>query len=170
MLGDRINLTMGMFRADVLPFLPVEEDAAGNKNGRRLVNDADLQANGWALHTVTLPRGAGQSNSGNRRSQPCRDLSRSDVTVLKKVIIYDGIHIQLANETTYQSLRGFYQSAAAKSAKRHTFSAAAPRITPTSFSSMEPRSDSEPSRSPKPVRRPTGRGSRKRSIVPSPAT
>ena len=36
---------MATFRADVLPFLPVQEDAAGNKNGRRLVNDSELLAN-----------------------------------------------------------------------------------------------------------------------------
>ena len=115
-LATGSNLTMSMFRADVLPFLPVQEDAAGLKNGRRLVNDADLQANGWALNTVTLPEANGNQvpeSAGASLVVIYRDESQP----LRKIVLYDGISILKPGAVMSQTLRGFYQSSPTKSAK-----------------------------------------------------
>ena len=40
------SITMHMFQGDVLRFLPVKVDSAGKPTGKRLVNSADLAAQG----------------------------------------------------------------------------------------------------------------------------
>src|SRR5205823_5026412 len=59
--GNGAPIALSMFRADVLRYLPLQRDASGNPTGKRLVNDADLQAAGFPLHTVKLP----DSGTGN---------------------------------------------------------------------------------------------------------
>ncbi|MGH9201938.1 MAG: hypothetical protein ACRD2A_11965, partial [Vicinamibacterales bacterium] len=88
-----VPLTMTMFRADVLRFLPIRLDKDDNPTGKRLVNSSDLTAHGLPPHTVTLPvrqgnqipEGAGASLVVvyGHPSQP-----------LRKIVFYDGIHIQ----------------------------------------------------------------------------
>ena len=110
------NLQMAMFRADVLPFLPVQKDAAGNKTGKRLVNDADLQANNFPLHTVRLPQGNGNlapESAGASLVVVYRDPTQP----LRKIVLYDGIYIQPIGGTMTQHLRGFYKSSPTSSAK-----------------------------------------------------
>jgi hypothetical protein len=110
-------LTMHMLRADVLSLLPVEKDANGNLTGRRVVNDADLQARNLPLHTVKLPKfGTGNvvpESAGASLVVVYRDLTQP----LRKIVIYDGIHVLPPDTPMSQQLQGFYQSAATKSAK-----------------------------------------------------
>ena len=112
-------LTATMFRVDVLRWLPIRTDADGRITGKRLVNDADLLAHGLPLHQVQLPEAAGGGNhvpqsAGASLVIVYRDPSQP----LRKIVMYDGIHVQSSlNEVTTQSLRGFYQSSAVKSAQ-----------------------------------------------------
>jgi len=63
--------TLFVYRADVLRYLPYKHDqATGQPLGQRLVNDADLIANGFPLHTVSLPdTGAGGTTSPSTGNQ-----------------------------------------------------------------------------------------------------
>ena len=97
---------MTMFRADVLRLLPLQLGADGQPNGRRLVNDADLLANGFALNTVTLPEGSGNqvpSSAGATLLVVYRDATQP----LTKISLYDGICVQEPGATMNQTIRGF---------------------------------------------------------------
>ena len=85
------SLSMNMFRADVLRFLPVKVDSAGKPTGKRLVNDADLTAQGLDPHTVKLPVRDGNGvpeSAGASLVVVYRDQNPN--APLKKVVIYDG--------------------------------------------------------------------------------
>ena len=85
------SLSMNMFRADVLRFLPVKVDSAGKPTGKRLVNDADLTAQGLDPHTVKLPVRDGNGvpeSAGASLVVVYRDQNPN--APLKKVLIYDG--------------------------------------------------------------------------------
>ena len=115
-------LSMHFFRADVLRFLPIRyapniATPDDNPTIKRLVNDTDLQAHNLPLHDVKLPARQGnqipESAGGtlvvvyNNPSEP-----------LRKIVFYDGIHIQAdLNATMTQTLQGFYRSATTPSAK-----------------------------------------------------
>jgi len=110
-------LTRHIFRADVLRFLPMLLDKDDYETGRFLVNDSDLVANGFPLHTVTLPVTIGNEDpesAGASLLVVYRDLTEP----LRKIVIYDGIYTQ-PNITVpmEQTLQGFYLSSTAKSAK-----------------------------------------------------
>jgi hypothetical protein len=112
-----VPLRMTLFRADVLPFLPVREDAEGRPTGKRIVNSADLTRHGLTPHTVYLPVSAGNQvpeSAGATLVVVFNKLSGP----LRKVVMYDGIFIQ-PNTTTpmIQSLQGFYKSASVADAK-----------------------------------------------------
>jgi hypothetical protein len=128
--GSGATYTMTMFRADVFHLLPIQLDGNGKPTGRRLVNDTDLLNNGLALNTVTLPNG----NSGNQIPSAAGAtlfvLYRSASMPLTKVVVYDGIYLQSPGVTMHQTIRGFYQSAAAKSAKlTHIVGSGSPNST-----------------------------------------
>lgn len=117
-------LAMHAFRADVLRFLPFREDANGSPTGKRVVNTADLTAHDLPAHTVKLPKfGTGNQvpeTAGASLVVVYRDPTPDSpqyANPLRKVVIYDGIHVQLPDETTTHTLQGFYQSAATKSAR-----------------------------------------------------
>ena len=113
-------LTMHQFRADVLRFLPVRVDKDNKSTGKRLVNDADLATQGEAAHTVSLPTRNGNQIPESAGASLVIVYRNPDPTEkLRKVVIYDGIHIQDSlQEATTLSLRGFYKSASFnKSAK-----------------------------------------------------
>jgi hypothetical protein len=110
-------LMMTKFRADVLRFLPIRLDQDNQPTGKRIVNAADLTAHGLAQHTVTLP-----VRTGNQLPESAGAsllvVYRDETQPLRKVVVYDGIHIQPSLTTPMtQSLQGFYKSAAVKSAK-----------------------------------------------------
>lgn len=110
-------LLMTKFRADVLRFLPIRLDKDNKPTGKRVVNAADLTAHGFAQHSVTLP-----VRTGNQLPESAGAslliVYRDSTQPLRKIILYDGIHIQPSLQTpTTQTLRGFYKSAAVKSAK-----------------------------------------------------
>ena len=114
--GDKLT----MLRADVRRLLPPQLDSAGKPTGRRLANHADLlkyqaqavaagsPTDNWLL-TVTLP----EAGTGNKVPQSAgasllivyRDPD-PDPTVpsppqpLRTVVVYDGVKIQGAGETT----------------------------------------------------------------------
>src|SRR5438093_2639388 len=108
-------LTMSMFRADVLHLLQLNPNVKKPEN--RLVNDTDLQANGFALNTVTLP----ESGSGNNPPQSAGAslfvVYRDATQPLRKIVVNDGIFIQAQGATTTQTLQGFYKASATPSAK-----------------------------------------------------
>ena len=52
---------MHEFRANALPLLPLRVDKNGEATGKRIVNNADLVANGFPLHTVKLPVRSGNN-------------------------------------------------------------------------------------------------------------
>jgi hypothetical protein len=110
-------LAMIQFRADVLRFLPIRLDKNNQPTGKRLVNDADLTAHGLPLHSVTLPTRNGNQipeSAGASLVFVYRDPSEP----LRKIVFYDGIQIlPTLTESMTQTVRGFYRSSTAKSAK-----------------------------------------------------
>ena len=110
-------LTLTMFRADVLRLLPPQLDANGNSTGKLLVNDADLVSYGLPLNTVTLP----EAGTGNQTPQSAGAsllvIYRNPSEPLRSITLYDGVYVQPPGATMTQTLRGFYQSSAAKSAR-----------------------------------------------------
>jgi hypothetical protein len=112
--GSGATYKMQTLRADVLRDLPIPTDPeTGAPVGKRLINDDDLLAHGFPLHTVTLP----DSGTGNQVPQTAgatlvviyRDPSES----LKAVVLYDGLHIKAPGTTPVtQMLQGFYEAAA----------------------------------------------------------
>ena len=111
------RLTATMFRADVLRLLPRQKDKNGTSTGKLLVNDTDLRSNNLAPHTVTLPeRGKGKvvpDSAGASLVVVYRDAALP----LRKIVLYDGMHIAAPLEVTTQTIRGFYQSDTSKKAK-----------------------------------------------------
>ena len=110
------NLTMTMFRADVLRLLPEQLDAGRLATAKRLVNDADLSAAGLGPNTVTLPQLNGNlvpESAGASLVIVYRDPAQP----LRKISLYDGIYIQPQGDSMLQHLRGFYKSAAGASAR-----------------------------------------------------
>jgi hypothetical protein len=112
-----VPLSMRMFRADVLRFLPMQVDKNDKPTGKRLVNDSDLAARGLPPHTVTLPVRTGNEipeSAGASLFVVYRDSTQP----LRKIVMYDGIFIKPAlNVDMVQSLQGFYRSSADKSAQ-----------------------------------------------------
>jgi len=110
-------LTMVQFRADVLRFLPIRLDRDNKPTGKRMVTDDDLGDHNLPLHSVTLPTRNGNQipeSAGASLVLVYRDLSEP----LRKIVVYDGIYIQPSlNDAMTQTIRGFYQSAASRSAK-----------------------------------------------------
>jgi VCBS repeat-containing protein len=108
-----VPLTLTMFRADVLRWLPIRLDKDNKPTGKRLVNDADLLAHGLPLHQVKLPVRNGNQvpeSAGASLVVVYRDPSQP----LRKIVFYDGVHIQSSlSEVTTQSLQGFYKSSSA---------------------------------------------------------
>ena len=80
-----------VFRADVLHLLPLNPNV--NKTESRLVNDADLQANGFALNSRGAAGKWAGKPSAKRRRQPVRGLPRSDGTV-EKIVVHDDASFQ----------------------------------------------------------------------------
>jgi hypothetical protein len=122
--GDLANLgggqTQYVFRADVLKYLPYKRDpATGRPTGDRLVNDADLTANGFAPHTVSLPdSGIGWLLSFFTHQSAYLTEGASLVVVyriagapLKSVVLYDGgFALSSQNPQMTQTIQGFYQA------------------------------------------------------------
>jgi hypothetical protein len=112
-----VPLTLTMFRADVLRWLPIRMDKDNQPTGKRLVNDVDLIAHGLPLHQVKLPE-----RSGNQVPESAGAslvvVYRDPAQPLRKIVVYDGVHVQSSlSEVTTQSLQGFYKSSAATSAQ-----------------------------------------------------
>ena len=116
-------LTMHQFRADVLRFLPIRLDRDNKPTGKRLVNDTDLTTQNEALHSVSLPTRNGNQIPESAGASLVIVYRNPDPTEpLRKIVIYDGIHVQESlQEATRLTLRGFYKSASSatgpKSAK-----------------------------------------------------
>jgi hypothetical protein len=112
--------TLLVYRADVLRYLPYKKDSlTGQPLGQRLVNDADLVANGSDPHTVSLPdTGAGGSTSPSTGNQAYLTEGVSLVVVyrvggapLKSVVIYDGGYtFNSVNPIMMQTIQGFYEA------------------------------------------------------------
>jgi VCBS repeat-containing protein len=98
-----------MFRADVLPLLPKRLDANNQWTGKYYANGS---------HTVSLPE-----TGGNRAVQSAGAtlvlVYRNPAQPLRKIVIFDGAYPQLdaSGIALSQNLRGYYESASAKSAK-----------------------------------------------------
>jgi X-X-X-Leu-X-X-Gly heptad repeat protein len=111
--GQGAQYTMNMMRADVKRLLPVDP------TGRLLVNDQELTANGYPLHTVTLP----EAGSGNQVPQSAGAtlvvIWRDESQPLRRILFYEGIAIleNVAGAKLEQTIRGIYQSSATKSAR-----------------------------------------------------
>jgi hypothetical protein len=110
-------LTMVQFRADVLRLLPIRLDKDNNPTTKRLVTDEDLDQAGLPPHRVQIP-----TRNGNQIPESAGAslllVYRDPAEVLRKIVIFDGIHIQASiADTMTQRLRGFYKSAAPASAK-----------------------------------------------------
>ena len=115
-------LAMHEFRANVLPLLPLRVDKNGEATGKRIVNNADLVANGFPLHTVKLPVRSGNNlpeSAGATLVVVYRDPNPDRAqNPLRKVVMYDGLYIQPGiNVAMEQTLQGFYKAAATKSAR-----------------------------------------------------
>lgn len=114
-------VTMTKFRADVLSLLPEQKDANGAPTGRHIVNTADLLARGLPEHLVRLPKVGTWTESAGATLLVVYQNSEPDSAQipnpLRKIVVYDGIQIQAPGTTLTQPLRGFYKSAAIKSAR-----------------------------------------------------
>jgi len=118
------------FRADVLRYLPYKKDpATGRPLGQRLVNDADLVANGLPLHTVSLPDSGGggtQSPSSGNQAYLTEGVSllvvyRVAGAPLRSVVIDDGGYtFSPVNPTMTQTVQGFYQASTTAPAGKMT--------------------------------------------------
>jgi len=103
--------TLYMMRADVLALLPLQKDENGFPTGRRLVNDMDLVAAGMtAGHKIRLP----EAGTGNQTPQSAGAslflVYRDPSEPLRRIVVYDGLHVAQRGETTVQRIRGFLQS------------------------------------------------------------
>ncbi|HET9362739.1 MAG TPA: hypothetical protein VFO58_23475, partial [Vicinamibacterales bacterium] len=105
--------TLFMMRADVLMLLPLQLDENGFPTGRRLVNNMDLTAAGLPLNTVRLP----ERGTGNQTPQTAGAslflVYRDPSAPLKRIVVYDGLHVMQQGETGVQRIRGFLQSSGA---------------------------------------------------------
>jgi hypothetical protein len=108
-----------VYRADVLRYLPVPATANGTPTGQRLVNDADLTANGFPLTVVSLPdSGSGGSTSPSTGNQAellegvsLLVIYRTPAGPLKSVVLYDGGYTFSANNPLMkQTVQGFYEA------------------------------------------------------------
>jgi len=102
---------MKAYRADVLRFLPFKTDASGQPIGKRLVNDADLNAAGLDGHTVKLPD-AGKGNSVPSSAGASLFVVYRDPSLpLRAIVVYDG-GFTLDHSTGVLTLpvQGFYQA------------------------------------------------------------
>ncbi len=119
-LDDGPGQTLYVFRADVLRYLPYKRDAVtGGPVGDRLVNDADLTANGFAPHTVSLPDSGKTWLISLLTHSPTYLTEGASLVVvyrvagapLKSVVIYDGgFAINSANPVMTQTIQGFYEA------------------------------------------------------------
>jgi hypothetical protein len=98
-----------MWRADVLPLLPKQYDANDKWTGRYLVNDIP--------HQVTIGTPGGGNTLSTTAGATLMLVYRDPTEPLRKIVVYDGVHAQAQGTTTSQTIRGFYQSAATRSAK-----------------------------------------------------
>ena len=112
-------LTMTEFRVDVLRLLPVRMDKDNKATTKRLVNHTDLVAHGQTPLTVTLPIRSGNQIPESAGASVVAVYKNPDPTTpLRKIVFYDGIHIQdSVDEQTPLTLSGFYQSSPTKSAQ-----------------------------------------------------
>lgn len=116
------SLSMHMFMADVLRFLPVKVDSAGKPTGKRLVNDADLQAQQLDRHEVTLPVRDGNAvpeSAGASLVVVYRNPAHDPVAnPLKKILIYSGNVIKPDVATSVDlTIAGIYRSSVQRSAR-----------------------------------------------------
>src|SRR6185503_13412807 len=100
-------LQMTNLRADVLEMLP-KQMANGKPTGRLLGNDADLPTvNGVKqLHTVGVPESLG-NNPPDTAGASLVVVYRNPAanTPLKRIVLYDGMHIAPQGEITQQTIR-----------------------------------------------------------------
>jgi hypothetical protein len=100
---------ISMMRADVLRLLPPQLDETGRPTGRRLVNDADLTANGLDPHSVSLPD-SGIFNFAPQSAGASLLVIYQDpnpATALTSIVVYDGLHVQARGADTQLTIRGF---------------------------------------------------------------
>ena len=90
-------------------------DVSGNPTGRLLVNDADPEANGSALNTVTLPETAPATRCRPAAGASLFIVYRDAAQPLTSISLYDGIFVQAPGAAMTQTLRGFLQSSASTS-------------------------------------------------------
>ena len=94
-------LSVTLFRADVLRLLPPQLDVNGRTTGKLLAN---------GTHSVTLPT-AGRGNAVPDSPGATLVLVYRDPALpLRKIILYDGLHIAAQGVVTTQTIQGFYQS------------------------------------------------------------
>jgi leucine proline-enriched proteoglycan (leprecan) len=102
--GGGANLSLTMYRADVLQLLPPEFDANGISTGRRLANGS---------HTVKLP----EAGTGNQTPQSAGASllvvyrSPSASAALTRVVVYDGLYVQIQGTAFEHTIRGFFDAA-----------------------------------------------------------
>ena len=128
--GAGSPLTLTMFRADVLRLLPRLLDKDGVATGKLLVNDSDLISHNLPLHRVQLPENGKGNVVPDSAGASLVIIYRDQSMPLRKVVLYDGVHIAAQGEVTTQTIRGFYKSAATKSA-RLTYIAGSGAANPT---------------------------------------
>ena len=128
--GSGATYTMTMFRADVLHLLPIQLDASGRPTGHRLVNDTDLVEQRLRARYRHAPERAPATRCRPQRARRCSWSIATASQPLTNISLYDGIYVQEPGATMNQTIRGFYQSAAAKSAEDDAHRRAAARRTP----------------------------------------
>jgi hypothetical protein len=105
--GGTSNATYTMygFRADVLRMLPSMSDATGI---HVLVNNSDLQANGQALSTITLPDSGAGNHIPLTPGATLFVVYRDRVSPLTSISVYDNdLLIQAPGATTTETFTGF---------------------------------------------------------------
>jgi len=99
------------WRVDVLRSLPIGHIATAANFRKRLVNDADLLAQGEDPHRVFLP----DSGTGNQLPESAGAslvvIYRHPDSPLTGIVLYEGFNFTTSNTTMSQTLRGFFQRA-----------------------------------------------------------
>jgi hypothetical protein len=107
------NTVLTTWRVDVLRFLPIGTNANAPNYRKRLVNNADLTAQGFTPtgHKVSLP----DAGTGNQLPESAGAslvvVYRDPVSPLTGIVLYEGFHFKPATATMEQTLRGFFQRA-----------------------------------------------------------
>ena len=97
------------WRVDVLRSLPIGTNPAAPNYRKRLVNDADLAAQGEAPHQVFLPDAGTGNQFPESSGASLVVIYRHPDSPLTGIVLYEGFNFTASSATMSQTLQGFFQ-------------------------------------------------------------